>query len=204
MPVSPVIGITGAFFNLAWIVAPLCGILIGPYQGFLATLIGTTIYYSIGGFGLPFGYFSLLGPPLSALQGGLLAHKRHKTSLILLGTLFSIWLLLPVGRLAWPVTALYVLGLLFIVFSYDLTKSRTENNGRRMLLYWAMIGYTGNITRHLLGNILGVLIYGLSESIFMIALPSTVVEQLLFSSLLGTLTISIQPIFAKITRYSEL
>jgi LytS/YehU family sensor histidine kinase len=85
MPISPAIGITGAFFNLAWIVAPLCGILIGPSQGFLATLIGTTIYYSMGGFGLPFGFFSLLGPPLSTLQAGLLAHKHHKSSLLLLG-----------------------------------------------------------------------------------------------------------------------
>lgn len=75
IPGFPIIGLSDSQIKFDAALAPIYGLIMGPYLGFLAAFIGGIV--------LAEGYFSVLtsfGPALSALVAGLLTQRNYRSS----------------------------------------------------------------------------------------------------------------------------
>lgn len=190
IPISPVIGVTGAFFRLSWVLAPVTGLLLGPIVGGLSCIIAGLMEAMLGLKELTLGPFSFALTAISAFQTGLTVSRRWLASAMVLSLLIMIWIALPTGRESFVILIFHLTGLLFILFFRDLIgKYLKSGDLRRAAIGVAIASYCGNITRHLFGNIIYASLLGLPSSIFVVAMPFTLVEQLLFTlgaTLIGT------------------
>jgi len=83
----PVIGAVGRFITLAAVMAPLIGMMLGPYVGAAAVSIGGLIGWSITQTGA-FGFLSFVPGASTALCSGLLYNGKRSPSLALYVMLF--------------------------------------------------------------------------------------------------------------------
>jgi hypothetical protein len=191
VPVTYSIGLY-KFFSLGWVFSPIMGILIGPIPGFAAAALGSLIRASIAPYSWTFGPFSPFLPAASALQAGLLTHRKHKVifSVLAFSILISLmvaWLLLPTGRTVWPTALYYLAGLAAIPLVY----LSFERFSKGLIIALVMTAYVGNITQHALGNVLSVVVLNLPAEIFWAALPMPLVEQTAFALASGIITMPI-------------
>jgi hypothetical protein len=180
-PVTYAIGLY-KFFSLGWVFSPIMGILIGPFAGFAAAVLGSLIRASIAPYKWTFGPFSPFLPAISALQAGLLTRRKHRVvlSLIAAGVLFFlmlIWLYLPTGRIVWPVALYYLVGIACI----PLVRICLNLSGKWLVAALILVAYISNITQHALGNVLSVALLNLPAEVFWAALPLPLVEQTAFA-----------------------
>lgn len=96
----PVIGAVGAFITLASIIAPLVGIMLGPYAGALAVSIGGFIGWSIRQ-ASPFGFLSFLPGTSTALTAGFLYDGKRKHVVVMYSLLLLSLAFYPVIGPAW-------------------------------------------------------------------------------------------------------
>jgi len=120
LPGIPIVGATGASIKLDAVLAPIYGMVIGPYLGFAAALFGGLVTA-----GSPFDIPTSLSPAVSALVAGLLTQKgivsnESKTkgwmiAAVVLDLLISGWYLTGVGQQApfYPILHLAGLALVF-------------------------------------------------------------------------------------------
>jgi hypothetical protein len=170
------------FFSLGWVFSPIMGILIGPFAGFSAAVLGSLIRASIAPYKWTFGPFSPFLPAISALQAGLLTRKKHNLffSLIASAILFFLmltWLYLPIGQIVWLVALYYLVGLALI----PLVRICLNLSGRWLILALILTAYISNITQHALGNVLSVTLLNLPAEFFWAALPLPLIEQTAFA-----------------------
>jgi len=128
-PGIPIVGVPGANIKFDAAVAPLYGLIIGPYLGFLAALIGGLITA-----GNPFDILTSFSPAVSALVAGLLTQKNLGNSeskirgwmmaAIVLGLLIVGWYLTAVGQRAPFYPILHMAGLVFILVTRDWTANK--------------------------------------------------------------------------------
>jgi hypothetical protein len=81
VPLAIPVGIGGLTISLSALIATLFGIILGPYLGTSAALLGTVVSFALTGmspFNLPF----LLSPPLNAFVSGSLFYKKWKIAVI--------------------------------------------------------------------------------------------------------------------------
>ena len=71
LPGIPIVGVSGTSIKFDAILAPIYGLIIGPYLGFLAALIGGLVTA-----GTPFDIFTSFAPAVSALTAGFLTQKN--------------------------------------------------------------------------------------------------------------------------------
>jgi len=191
MPLTPVIGVNGAFFRLSWVVAPLTGLLLGPVWGGGSCVLAGLAELC---FGLqstqPFGLFTPFRMGLSAVQAGLVVKGRWKTAVTVLGSLIGVWVLLPAGREALLAVSLQGVGcVLLLAFRTRIRGYVASASWKQVALGVAVAAYSGNVSRHLLGNLLLVVLTDAPSTIFVAALPFTIVEQAVFLAaaiILGT------------------
>lgn len=188
-PITPILGISGAFFKLGWVFAPLTGILLGPVEGGISCILASIIEFSFGIQSWIFGVFSPFRAGLSAFQAGLLQRGKWKTALILLILLIFSWISLPSGRDALIVISFPLLGFFLILFFGSRIEYYIASSvWKKRALGFVVASYCGNISRHLFGNTLLVLLSNMSPIIFISAIPFTLIEQGLFaiaSTILG-------------------
>ena len=170
------------FFSLGWVFSPIMGILIGPFAGFSAAVLGSLIRASIAPYKWTFGPFTPLLPAISALQAGLLTRRKHNLlfALIASAILFSLmltWLYLPTGQIVWPVALYYLVGLAFI----PLVRACMNLSGKLLIIALILTAYVSNITQHALGNVLSATLLNLPPEIFWAALPLPLIEQTAFA-----------------------
>jgi len=190
LPLTPVIGVNGASFRLSWVVAPLTGLLLGPIAGGGSCVIAGVVELFLGlQPSQPFSLFTPFRMGLSAVQVGLLVRGRWKTALTILGSLIFVWILLPKGREALPVLSFHLVGFfLILVFRMRIGCYMSSSLWKKVALGVAVAAYCGNISRHLLGNILLVVLTEVPSIVFVAAIPFTVIEQTSFlaaSTILG-------------------
>ncbi|MEM2110747.1 MAG: hypothetical protein QXX08_02590 [Candidatus Bathyarchaeia archaeon] len=182
IPLTPILGIPGTSLSLSWIMSPLTGILLGAEMGGISCLISGLIGILLGQPPI-FGAFTPLRPAVSAFITGLLISKRWHIAATILSTFVVGWLILPAGRDASIILIFHLIGLTIILLFRgkigDLAKSKMP---KKTALGLFLATYCGNISRHLLGNILGVTISNLAYVYFILALPYTFVEQLIFAA----------------------
>jgi uncharacterized membrane protein len=97
LKISPIIGLPGQAITAAALVAPIMGILLGPYVGALATLLGGTIGFYVTWFPLP----SLFSGTCAALCSGLLYKGKRVVAFLIYFLLFVFLAFYPVIGPAW-------------------------------------------------------------------------------------------------------
>jgi hypothetical protein len=191
VPLSIVIGGTGVF-SLAWVMQTLTGIILGPYIGGVAALVGG----SIGNLINPsiFGPIGSVLPAIAAIQAGLVVWRRWQVAALTLFSLIVLWFLVlflvPDGLVAWPVTVFHILGAAILVTLGGKLSPliREARNARSTYLAWGLTAYCANVSRHMFGNILLVAVLAYPPEGFLLALPFTAIEQTMFaisSALIG-------------------
>jgi len=191
VPLTPFIGVPGASFRLGWVLPPLTGMLLGAGMGGISCLIAGIIEFLMGQ-QPSFGPFVPLRPAVSAFIAGLLASRNWQIPAASLSALIFVWLLLPVGREASIILVFHTTGFVLILVLRgrigDMVESKKSKNSASGLFLTA---YCGNISRHLLGNILSATILNLSSLVFVSALPLTLIEQSTFAVAAAVIGVSL-------------
>ncbi len=131
LPGIPIVGVPGSNIKFDAVLAPIYGLVIGPYLGFLAALIGGLITA-----GSPFTIFTSFSPAVSALVAGFLTQKNLGSNgskirgwmfaSVVLGSLISGWYLTAVGQQAPFYPVLHFAALALILVTRNWTASRFE------------------------------------------------------------------------------
>jgi len=87
---------SGVWFSWIFISEPITGIILGPYAGFLATLIGVMIGNCIY-FRGPYEFLFTLGAPIGTMVSGFLFRKEWKASLTYFTVLLTIYFITPIS-----------------------------------------------------------------------------------------------------------
>lgn len=184
VPLTPILGLQGTFFRLGWVLAPLTGILLGPVTGGLSCVIASLVELFLGVQGwAPFGIFSPFRAGLSAFQAGLVVKGRWKTALSIMGTLIVLWALNPLGRDALIVLVFHIVGSLLIISIRSKIRDYIDSPVLwKLTLSITVASYYGNVSRHLLGNVLLIYLVGTPSLIFLSAFPFTLIEQVSFTA----------------------
>ncbi|MBN2230759.1 MAG: hypothetical protein JW779_14315 [Candidatus Thorarchaeota archaeon] len=132
IPISVFIGAT-ASISLTLVIAPLFGVLLGPWRGSLFGLVGGVIVFLIGGSGGLFQVIPImiLGPGISGLLTGLCATPQIRgkwipASGLTAGYIYMIIILYEIeNHLAWWFVLYYVLAL-FVALGLQLTDTQLE------------------------------------------------------------------------------
>jgi len=122
VPGIPIVGVSGAALNFNAALAPVYGLIIGPYLGFLAALFGGVVTA-----GSPFDLLTSFAPAVSALIAGLLTQKgiRNDESRIkgwmfasaILSLLILGWYLTDIGQKAPFYPVLHFAGLALMILT---------------------------------------------------------------------------------------
>jgi len=96
----PIIGALGRFITLAAVLAPVFGILLGPYIGSAAASVGGFIGWTIAQSGA-FGFVSFIPGGSSALVAGLLTRGKRGTSTAVYVLLLSAMAFFPIIGPVW-------------------------------------------------------------------------------------------------------
>jgi hypothetical protein len=201
IPFTPAIGLN-LVFDFGWAFSPVMGMLLGAVFGFAAAFLGSVILSSLALYPWTFGIASLFTFGISALQAGLLASRRSRSACIIVSSALLlvpslIWTLLIWNTLAVWVTAYYVVGFFGIVVLWRLGSSSDMSYGRSLLIETVLIAYAANVTQHVIGNILCVLILNLKPEVFFAAMPLTAIEQTVFALTAAGIAYPIVRIFRK-------
>ncbi|MEM3161887.1 MAG: ECF transporter S component [Candidatus Bathyarchaeia archaeon] len=138
VPGVPIIGAEGSKISWDVSLAPIYGIIIGPYLGFLAALIGGLVAA-----GSLFTVFTSFCTGVSAFVAGMLADRERKPygwvlSAAVIAVLLAGWYSTEVGRAAPFYTVLHVAGLLMAISAREwiadrIAEGKAENSIARKL-----------------------------------------------------------------------
>lgn len=161
-PGIPIVGVPGSNIKFDAAVAPVYGIVIGPYLGFTAALIGGFVTA-----GSPFSILTSFSPAISAMIAGFLTserlpHTRGKfpgwmVAAVLLAALIAGWYLTPIGWQAPLYPILHIAGLLGIL----ITRNWVARSFRKINLDTAGWHFRSSVV--LLGVILAVAAFMFSK-----------------------------------------
>ncbi len=184
IPTFPVLGVEGGYFSVADILAPIYGIILGPFVGGACVLIGTFIGMSMKApifLGLDF-----LPGFVNAVAIGFLARKKWLPAVILYVVLLSAFILnpltlnvvtIPIGTttMLWPFTWLHILAFLVLLSPLGMkagkwiqtakpqTSSALHKSGfskfisqisSKAVIGFISLVFIGTMLQHLMGNIL--------------------------------------------------
>jgi hypothetical protein len=124
LPGIPIVGVPDANIKFDAVLAPIYGLIIGPYLGFLAALLGGLITA-----GSPFSILTSFCPAVSALIAGLFTQKNVGSNeskirgwmlaSVVLGLLILGWYLTGVGQRAPFYPVLHIAGLVLILVTRE-------------------------------------------------------------------------------------
>ncbi len=160
----PIIGAVGSFITLASIMAPLLGIMLGPYIGAGAVSIGGFVGYSITQAGA-FGFLSFLPGASTAFGSGLLVNGKRVQSISIYVVLFLFLAFYPIIGPVWlyPLYLWFQLVGLAILASplatYAISFVRKDDNMARLSFGIGII----SLVSALLGQITGNLMFELTR-----------------------------------------
>jgi len=160
IPLFPVIGAVGKSFTVAVIIAPLVGLIIGPYRGALAASIGGFIAWSITQFG-PLFQFNFVPGAATALCSGYLYKDRWKASVVIYSALFLAFAFYPAIGPMWLYPYyiwFHMLGLIVLMSQGKLKTINPISKHGLMLELSLRVGVISFVAT-LLGHIVGGLIF---------------------------------------------
>ncbi len=196
VPGIPIIGGSGSIkFDAA--LAPIYGLVIGPFLGALAALVGGLV--SAG------GYISILTSfctAISAFVAGMLTQKNFEISgykirgwSISFGTILLLilgWYVTSIGQQAPTYPLLHLLGLLItLLFRGWLANSFKDGTEWKLGIAICLASYCGIIADHMLGNLIYIANFPLTPQLFMMMLPISAVERTLLTIISTVIGISL-------------
>lgn len=167
VPGIPIIGLPGARITLDTAIAPVYGLVIGPYLGALAALIGGIVVAGYKGWDM-FSVLTSFSPAVSALVAGMLSRRELRFggshfrgwvgAALILSILIVGWYLTWVGQRAPLYPILHGIGLLIILGFRDRISMLFESGARKSLTLAVLLSsYCGLISDHMLGNLIFIL-----------------------------------------------
>ncbi len=162
LPTVPMVGVSGASFSVSDVLAPLYGILLGPYVGGATVILGTFLGMALG---KPVVFLGLDFLPafVNVVALGLLLRRKFLPVLILNLALLVAFLANPltsifisVGGISIPFAWMHIVA--FIVLLSPLSRKAVqwvESLKPTMLAAGiAILAFIGTMMQHLMGNIL--------------------------------------------------
>jgi hypothetical protein len=176
VPFSMVIGTTGGFLSVSDFLAPIYGILLGPYLGGLSVLFGN---FAAIGMGRTMSFFGLDFLPdfMAAVSTGFLYQRKRSTWTVVVAlnaALLSIFFLNPLTSVfvlsvpyAWMHIAAFV-----VLLSFMAARWLQTVDYRKIAFGVAIFAFIGTMIQHLTGNILFEVVLGqVTTSIPAVAYP---------------------------------
>jgi|TARA_B100001750_G_C15483382_1_gene586866 hypothetical protein len=164
----PVVGIAGAAFSLSDAIAPIYGIILGPYIGSASIILGTGLTLV---FGKPtyFAGLDFLPAAMNAFTIGLLIkRKRGYASMLFLITLIAflihpltsqvIMVNFPFGKIPIPFNWLHLAALLLLISPLSMKAVEWIEKGsiERITISVFMLTFIGTMIQHAVGGLLTV------------------------------------------------
>jgi hypothetical protein len=167
-PTFPLIGISGASFSLADILAPIYGIILGPVAGPISILVGTLL----GFFGRPIVFLGLDFLPafMSSLIIGLLIRRKWLLAVTLYTIIFVMFLIHPfsvvfvtISGVIVPFHWAHILTFFILIspLSYKAVYWITNASIIRLVPALIILNFIGTFIQHSTGSILWETIYGM-------------------------------------------
>jgi hypothetical protein len=166
IPTFPMYGLSGTSFRAGDFLAPLLGMLLGPWLAIPCIIIGTTINYALTPpifLGLDF-----LPATVSALVAGLISTGRTKSAIGLYAGLLALFLVLPLstfwisipGGFQVPFAWLHILGFIGLISPLGLKAYKWSKApaGFTFVLGVLIMVLSATLAQHLTGGILEELI----------------------------------------------
>lgn len=187
---SPVIGAAGSSIKMATIIAPLIGLMLGPYLGTLAASVGGFIGWSLTQSG-PFSFLSFVPGAATALCSGLLYLRKGLTSIVLYLVLFLALALYPTIGPAWlfPYFLWFqLIGLIVLVSplrskAADFTQK--QNRLPELCLGLGVISFTATLFGQIVGSLMFEMMYGptIHTEVWQLATITYPIERTVFTLL---------------------
>jgi len=168
IPLFPVIGAVGKFFTLALIIAPLVGLIIGPYRGALATSIGGFIGWSLAPQYGPLLHFSFVPGAATALCSGHLYKGSWKPFVIIYPAFLLAYGFYPAIGPLWLYPYymwFHLLGLIVLISQAMLKPIKVQSKQSLILKLGFRVGVISFIAT-LFGHMIGGLIFEAISPIF--------------------------------------
>jgi hypothetical protein len=167
IPFSILIGPTGGFLSLSDFLAPIYGILLGPYFGGLSIVLGN---FAAIGLGRPMIFYGLDFLPdfMAAISTGLLfQNKRTKWAIVVAinAALLVIFLINPLATIfisSVPFAWLHIVAFIILISPLSLMAAKwLQTLDRKKLAFGvAVFAFIGAMIQHLTGNILFEVVLG--------------------------------------------
>ncbi|MCX8161544.1 MAG: hypothetical protein N3E44_00935 [Candidatus Bathyarchaeota archaeon] len=210
LPGFPVVGAENVKIGFISGVAPIFGLLLGPWLGFLSCFIGACINRILLGANL-FQWLTLPTTPISAFIAGALVRAYLKNirgwhiSALILTILISIWYLTPIGRAIPYFPVLHWIALILTISFRDrLTMIYNDLDKVRLALYVAIVSFSATMTAHMYGTLMFVLstyllILEVQDLTLLLAslIPLVAIERLTFTAIATILGVPLILVFRK-------
>jgi hypothetical protein len=152
--ISPIIGLSPQGITAAAIVAPIIGILLGPYIGTLSTLLGGLIGFSLGALSYP----SLAAGIPTAFCAGMISTKRRLMTVVTYLALLLLFAFYPTVGPAWlfPLSTWFqIVGLIILVSPLQSVAGDNLNsrNNTRMLIGFFLTCLTSTLAGQIAGSL---------------------------------------------------
>lgn len=135
----------GLWRNWAIYLAPIEGILLGPWAGFLAALLGSIIGRMIKP--IDFWIFGIIAEPIGVMACGFLARGRWKPVLVIYAAMLTAYLAHPFGRWLPFWTILDILLAFVLVYPVaKMTENLFEQNLKHLPLSLVLLSFVGTAT----------------------------------------------------------
>lgn len=166
VPISAWLGLSGRVFTATEFVAPLLGIMLGPYAGSVASVVGTFLGIALTGrmnfFGLDF-----LPVMVNALVLGFLTQRRRFLSVLIYSALLVLFFAdpstlhfvsvpLPTGRMELPFVWLHIVAWLLLLSPLSKKSVEWISDGpvSRAVFAACLLTLIGTTAQHLTGTLL--------------------------------------------------
>lgn len=118
---------SGVWYGLVFLIEPITGIILGPYKGFLANLIGVMVGHVLSPRGVEEFLFTL-GAPVGAMVSGMLFKHDYKKIFIIYTIMLTSFFITPVAWQLpiWGIWDVLLAYLVLLVTSYYATKRTAQ------------------------------------------------------------------------------
>jgi len=158
LSISPIIGLPGKTITAAAIMAPIMGIILGPYIGTLSTILGGTIGFFVGVFSPP----SFVSGVIAALCAGMLYTGKRSLCVFTYFSFLFLFGFYPFVGPVWlypPLMWFQIAGFLILISPLQSMALKNFNSGNNSKLLFAF--FVTSLTSTLAGQIAGSLTFEL-------------------------------------------
>jgi uncharacterized membrane protein len=168
MQTIPMIGVEGGKFSLSDVIAPLYGIILGPYVGGLSAILGTFLAIALGR-PVAFMFLDFLPALVNAVALGFLVRRKWWPVVVLNAALLIAFLLNPftslfitIGGISFPFAWLHIGAFVVLLSPLGLKAGQWIETLKPVKLTagLAILAFVGTMMQHLMGNILTEVVFG--------------------------------------------